>query len=123
MKYSLGQPVRRKRLRPIIHRLLAGGDAWGVSVLGEAQDQISTRFARSGSGNWSGFEPIAGVTGVPLPGALAHFECERHAVHEGGDHLIFIGRVLALRRPLGAPARPLVFFAGRYHQLDRPRLR
>jgi flavin reductase (DIM6/NTAB) family NADH-FMN oxidoreductase RutF len=96
--------------------------AWGISVLGETQDGISTRFAQSGGGKWHGFEPIAGATGVPLiPGALAHFECERHAHHDGGDHLIFVGRVLALGRRAGLASRPLVFFAGRYHQLDRPR--
>jgi flavin reductase (DIM6/NTAB) family NADH-FMN oxidoreductase RutF len=97
-------------------------NAWGISVLGETQDGLSTRFAQSGSGKWLGFEPIAGATGVPLiPGALAHFECERYALHDGGDHLIFVGRVLALGRPTGSASRPLLFFSGRYHQIDRPR--
>jgi flavin reductase (DIM6/NTAB) family NADH-FMN oxidoreductase RutF len=92
--------------------------AWGISVLGEAQDGLSTRFAQPGGGKWIGFEPIAGSTGVPLiPGALAHFECARHALHDGGDHIIFVGRVLALRRTTGGPARPLVFFSGRYHRV------
>ena len=96
--------------------------AWGISVLGEAQDGVSTRFAQSGRGKWLGFEAIPGRTGVPLiPGALAHFECERYAVHDGGDHLIFIGHVVALRRVAGSASRPLVFFAGRYHQIDQPR--
>jgi flavin reductase (DIM6/NTAB) family NADH-FMN oxidoreductase RutF len=95
--------------------------AWGVSVLAESQDGLSTRFAQSGGGKWSGVEPMMGSTGVPLiPGALAHFECERYAVHDGGDHLIFVGRVLALGRPAGSFA-PLVFFSGRYHLIDRPR--
>jgi flavin reductase (DIM6/NTAB) family NADH-FMN oxidoreductase RutF len=95
---------------------------WGISVLGETQDGLSTRFAQSGGGKWSGVEPMIGATGVPLlPGAVAHFECERHAVYEGGDHLIFVGRVLALGRPTGSGARPLVFYSGRYHQIDRPR--
>src|SRR5215510_14926381 len=95
---------------------------WGVSVLGETRDGLSTRFAQSGGGKWLGYEPITGATGVPLiPGALAHFECERHALHDGGDHLIFVGRVLALGRPGGSASRPLVFFSGRYHQIDRPR--
>jgi flavin reductase (DIM6/NTAB) family NADH-FMN oxidoreductase RutF len=94
----------------------------GVSVLAESQDGLSTRFAQSGAGKWSGVEPMAGSTGVPLlPGALAHFECERYAVHDGGDHLIFVGRVLALGKPAGSISGPLVFFSGRYHQLDRPR--
>ena len=92
--------------------------AWGISVLGETQDGLSTRFAQPGGGKWIGFEPIAGATGVPLiPGALAHFECERYALYDGGDHSIFVGRVLALRRPGGLPARPLVFFSGRYHRV------
>jgi flavin reductase (DIM6/NTAB) family NADH-FMN oxidoreductase RutF len=96
--------------------------AWGISVLDETQDGLSTRFAQSGGGKWLGFEPIAGATGVPLiPGALAHFECERYALHEGGDHVIFVGRVLALGRPAGSTTRPLVFFSGRYHQIDQAR--
>lgn len=91
---------------------------WGVSVLGETQDDVSSRFARSGDAKWIGFEPVLGSTGVPLiPGALAHFECERHAVYEGGDHLIFLGRVCALDRPAASPSGPLVFFSGRYYQI------
>jgi 3-hydroxy-9,10-secoandrosta-1,3,5(10)-triene-9,17-dione monooxygenase reductase component len=31
---------------------------WGISVLGETQDGLSTRFAQSGAGKWLGFEPI-----------------------------------------------------------------
>src|SRR5882757_345531 len=95
---------------------------WGISVLSETQDGLSTRFAQSGPDKWSGFEPIVGSTGVPLiPGALAQFECERYALHDGGDHLILVGRVLALGRPAGSASHPLVFFSGRYHQIDRPR--
>ena len=97
-------------------------DLWGISVLSETQDGLSTRFAQSGPGKWSGFEPIAGATGVPLiPGALAHFECGRHALHDGGDHVICVGRVLGLGRAAASASRPLVFYSGRYHQIDRPR--
>src|SRR5262249_30105857 len=89
-------------------------DTWGISVLGEIHDAVSPRFAQPGGGKWSGFEPIMGKTGVPLlPGALAHFECARYAVYDGGDHLILVGRVLALRRLAGPGSRPLVFFSGR----------
>jgi flavin reductase (DIM6/NTAB) family NADH-FMN oxidoreductase RutF len=101
----------------------AAASAWGISVLAETQDGLSTRFAQSGSAKWQGVEPIAGATGVPLiAGALAHFECARHALHDGGDHVIFIGRVLALARSAGSASRPLVFCSGRYHQIDRHRL-
>ena len=91
-------------------------------MLGETQDGLSTRFAQAGGGKWLGVEPMIGATGVPLlPGALAHFECERYASYDGGDHQIFVGRVLALGRQPGSAARPLVFFSGRYHQVNRPR--
>ncbi len=96
--------------------------AWGISLLDETQDSLSTRFAQAMGGKWMGFEPIASTTGVPLiPGALAYFECERFALHDGGDHLIFVGRVLALRRSAATGSRPLVFFSGRYHQIAQPR--
>jgi flavin reductase (DIM6/NTAB) family NADH-FMN oxidoreductase RutF len=95
--------------------------AWGISVLDETQDGLSTRFAHARGGKWVGFEPMAGATGLPLiPGALAFFECERFAQYDGGDHAIFVGHVLALGRPAGS-SRPLVFFSGRYHQIARPR--
>jgi Flavin reductase like domain len=76
-----------------------------------------------GGSRWLGFEPITGATGVPLiSGALVDFECERYALHDGGDHLIVVGRVLGASRPAGSASRRLVFFfSGRYHQIDRPR--
>jgi flavin reductase (DIM6/NTAB) family NADH-FMN oxidoreductase RutF len=62
--------------------------------------------------------PLTGVTGVPvLPNALVTFECESHARFDGGDHEIFVGRVVALRDSLVKRGRPLVFFDGRYRQL------
>jgi flavin reductase (DIM6/NTAB) family NADH-FMN oxidoreductase RutF len=56
-----------------------------------------------------------------LPDVLAHFECERYAIYDGGDHLIMVGKVISLGQPSGSVVAPLVFFSGRYHQLDRPR--
>src|SRR5262245_49321858 len=74
----------------------AVANAWGISVLSETQDGLSTRFAQSGPDKWVGYEPMIGSTGVPLiAGALVHFECERYALYDGGDHLIFVGRVVA----------------------------
>ncbi|HMO71609.1 MAG TPA: flavin reductase family protein, partial [Paracoccaceae bacterium] len=50
--------------------------------------------------------------GVPLiPGCLARFECEQHALHEGGDHTIVVGRVIRAALAEGAP---LVFSGGKY---------
>jgi flavin reductase (DIM6/NTAB) family NADH-FMN oxidoreductase RutF len=46
-----------------------------------------------------------------LAGALASFECQLDRTVDGGDHLLFIGRVMRIRWSDG---QPLVFSAGRY---------
>jgi len=87
-----------------------------VSVLGTAHEAVSARLAKQGAHHLDGIGLIATELGPPaLADALAVFECEREAVHEGGDHAILIGRVLRFaRREAGAP---LVFFQGRYGAL------
>jgi 3-hydroxy-9,10-secoandrosta-1,3,5(10)-triene-9,17-dione monooxygenase reductase component len=90
---------------------------FAVNVLAEAQVDLSRRFAaplgdesKFDEGSWS-----AGLGGAPvLAGCTAVFECERVAVHDGGDHRLFIGRVLRLADIATAP---LVFQGGRYHML------
>ena len=62
--------------------------------------------------------PLTGVTGVPImPNACAVFECRAHARHDGGDHEIFVGRVIEIHDHSVTRGRPLVFFEGRYRQL------
>jgi 3-hydroxy-9,10-secoandrosta-1,3,5(10)-triene-9,17-dione monooxygenase reductase component len=93
---------------------------FGVTVLGESQNDLSNRFARGGAEKWTDIAPIRGSSGVPLlRGGLACFECETYALYEGGDHEIVVGRVLSFNR---SEARPLLFYGGRYHRLhsDRP---
>jgi flavin reductase (DIM6/NTAB) family NADH-FMN oxidoreductase RutF len=91
---------------------------YAVSVLNEEQGELSNRFARAKGEKWTGLSPLAGKTGVPLlPNAAVVFECEAYARHDGGDHQIFVGRVLELHENLMARGRPLVFFDGRYRQL------
>lgn len=107
-----------------VHRQANSFAAWqqvpcyAINVLNEEQEELSNRFARAKGEKWTGLSPLAGATGVPvLPNALVTFECESHARYDGGDHEIFIGRVVALRDNLVKRGRPLVFFDGRYRQL------
>ncbi len=92
---------------------------YAISILHGDQAELSNRFARSSPDKWSGIHHHRGVaTNIPMiPNALAWFECESHAVHDGGDHVIFIGKVLSLRRRTHADRSPLVFFGGRYRKL------
>lgn len=92
---------------------------FAVNVLAESQVELSRQFAaplaegesRFGEGaSWS-----AGAGGAPvLAGCAAVFECERVAAHDGGDHRLFIGRVLRLADLATAP---LLFQGGHYHML------
>ena len=50
---------------------------FAVNVLNDQQRDLSTHFACSGEGKWSGVEYDVWDTGCPiLPGAIATFECE-----------------------------------------------
>lgn len=82
-----------------------------IHVLAEGQRDLVTHFASSGAG-FEGLSSGLNAEGVPLlDGALARIHCEQHATHEGGDHLIIVGRVLRADKAEGAP---LVFSQGRY---------
>lgn len=90
---------------------------FAVNVLAREQEQISNRFARALSDKWVEVKRTVGHAQAPLiTGALAHFECEPYANYDGGDHVIFVVRVLRHAVRAGSPA-PLVFFRGRYRDL------
>ena len=59
------------------------------------------------------------ASGSPiLDGVAAFMDCRVHAMHEAGDHLIFIGEVLELDVQDGGT--PLVFHGGGYRLLEPP---
>ena len=57
-----------------------------------------------------------GEAGAPiLKDSLGVFECERFAVHDGGDHHILVGQVV--KASFDASLDPLLYFRGRYRRL------
>ena len=89
----------------------AAAEHYAIHVLGQAQSGWPNRFARGGAG-FEGLDWQLNGEGVPVvAGALARFDCARHATHEGGDHLIIVGQVLRLALEEG---EPLVFANGRF---------
>ena len=95
---------------------LAPGSPFAVNVLAEGQAQVSRDFAGPQTYDMHGHAAEAGIGGAPLlAGAVASLECRTHAVHEGGDHRIVVGRVEGMRATPGA--RPLVYFQGAYRTL------
>lgn len=94
-------------------------ESFAVNILSENQSAISTRFARAMTDKWDGVNTRSGLGGVPLlSDALAWIECRAYAKYDGGDHLIIVGQVLSLSAKPGASARPLIFFGGKYRELD-----
>jgi flavin reductase (DIM6/NTAB) family NADH-FMN oxidoreductase RutF len=95
------------------HPLLLAAEKYGINVLGEHQGLLANYFAnrldewREPDHEW--------VDGVPLlRGTMGSFSCRRWATYDGGDHTIFVGEALALRRTDDAP---LVCSRGRFHKL------
>lgn len=84
---------------------------FSIHVLAAGQLDLCRHFTT----NAAGFERFGATLtpeGLPaLPGVLARFDCAAHALHEGGDHAIVVGRVL--RCTLG-DGEPLLFWQGRY---------
>jgi 3-hydroxy-9,10-secoandrosta-1,3,5(10)-triene-9,17-dione monooxygenase reductase component len=91
-------------------------DTFVVNLLAESQSGVSSGFARANSDKWACSDSRTGLTGNPvlLP-HLAVFECERYAVHEAGDHMIVLGRVVHFE--VNEQEAPLVFFRGRYRAM------
>jgi flavin reductase (DIM6/NTAB) family NADH-FMN oxidoreductase RutF len=65
------------------------------------------------------FEGLAcheGPTGAPwLPGVLAVLDCKVVAAHDAGDHVIYVGEVLATEFAEGR--EPLLYYDAQYHKL------
>jgi len=93
---------------------------FSVNVLRQEQQNLSTYFA----GGWKEpeppdftFEPWHG--GPMLAGSGAALGCALETIHDGGDHSIVVGRVLALYK-CEPPWAPLVFNRGKYASLAEP---
>lgn len=91
-------------------------ERFAVNVLHIGQQPASIRFSRRDEDRFGATPWEPGLNGTPvLTGSLATFECARHAIHEGGDHIILIGQV---ERARFEPRRdPLLYFRGKYRRL------
>ena len=89
-----------------------GNPHFAVHVLSAEQDALSHRFATQGADKFAGLEVERGQAGIPLlKGCSARFECRTAFKHEGGDHVIFVGEVMAFE---SFDREPLLFHGGRY---------
>jgi flavin reductase (DIM6/NTAB) family NADH-FMN oxidoreductase RutF len=99
------------------HPVIARGGVFALNVLANDQAGLSEWFAskRNEARRFVGVEYETGVTGAPLlTGTVATLECRVRAAHEAGDHVIYVGEVVDLRR---SEREPLVYWGGAYRGL------
>lgn len=90
---------------------------FGVNILSVDQQAISNQFAKKGEHDLPEGSYVKGESGcVVLSNVMTSLECEVDAVHEGGDHIIIVGRVLAMNNEQEA-RDPLLFYTGKYREL------
>ena len=86
-----------------------------VNILSGEQVGISNQFARKGTDKWHAVEWQQSPLGNPIiAGSLHWLDCEIHAEHAAGDHLIVIGEVKALSLQATPVTQPLLYFKGQY---------
>lgn len=84
-----------------------------VNVLAHDQGDLCRTFAGKGKDKFAGVAWRAAPSGAPvIDGAVAWIDCVYHAILDGGDHHIVLGRVQALE--VVRPVAPLLFFQGGY---------
>ncbi len=104
----------------VMHRILTATDHFGISVLAAHQEPVARHFSnRLRPLGLAQFEAVdwhpGPVSGVPLiGGALLHLECAVWQTYDGGDHSIFVGRLLSVEHTDGDA---LVFFRGRFRDI------
>ncbi len=85
---------------------------FAVNVLGAHQHDHCARFATPLADKFLDVSYTEGFGGCPvLTDSIATFECSTHDIIEGGDHLIFIGRV---ESAVCRDGEPLIFSAGTF---------
>ncbi|MFE4515786.1 flavin reductase family protein [Kitasatospora sp. NPDC056783] len=101
-----------------VHQAVLAEEAFAVSVLARDQEWVARHFADHrrprGAREFEGIDHVPGRhTGAPvLCRVHAWLECRLSAVHEGGDHTIFVGSVLGAGRSAGGD--PLLFHGGAF---------
>ena len=87
-----------------------------INILAEGQIELANRFATFDGDPFATVPWQADDAGVPvLADVLAHLSCDLETTHDGGDHIIIVGRVRSFSVRDG---KPLLFAQGRYGALQ-----
>lgn len=93
------------------------GSHFAVNVLSNDQQALSVAFSSPIGNKFEQLDFETWDSGVPIiKGCVANLECSRQAIHDGGDHLIVVGRVD--RIAVADQRSPLIYWRGAYRRLS-----
>lgn len=97
------------------HQAIIDSGRFAVNILERKQEHLSRRFATHEDNKFVGVAWHIGQFGLPvLEGVLTVIECEVSDTVPGGDHTIFIGKVMDAEIDQGSP---LLYYRRGYHEL------
>ncbi len=98
--------------------IFGGAARFAINFLAADQQTLSVRFSTPTADKWNGVDYDLWPSEVPvLKGCLANLGCLKEAVHEGGDHVIIVGRVETLQTD--SEKSPLVYYQSGYRQIGQ----
>ena len=100
------------------HKAIDASKRFAVNVLGERDEELARRFARSGEDKFAGVALVEGSDPPVLAKAIAHFICTVEERVPGGDHSIFIGKVSHCEAVPGR--RPLLYYRSAFGTIRDP---
>ncbi|GIN89381.1 hypothetical protein J22TS1_04320 [Siminovitchia terrae] len=86
----------------VINVLSADQSAYAMQFAGRPQEDLVVEWEES-------------TRSPRLKGASAHFECSPWAEHEGGDHLLFVGKIEGFSH---SDSEGLIFYRGRFFETE-----
>jgi flavin reductase (DIM6/NTAB) family NADH-FMN oxidoreductase RutF len=100
------------------HQAIDASRRFAVNVLGEGDDELAQRFGRRADDKFAGVALVEGSDPPVLARAIASFVCELHERVPGGDHSIFVGRVISCAATPGR--KPLLYYRSTFGSLRDP---
>lgn len=100
---------------------ITASKTFAVSVLGHAQESVSSAFGRPVDDKFEGLRWSTSPLGNPIiDGSLTWIDCTLEQEIDGGDHYIAVGRVHGLGEV--SDDKPLLFHRGGYLSTEHPRV-
>ena len=97
------------------HEAIEQSQRFAVNVIGEGDGELAMRFAMPVADRFAGVELQTEFDLPVIKNAIAHFICDVHERFPGGDHSIFIGRVVDCS--FAPESRPLLYFRSKFGSL------